>query len=116
MNLNAYDILEPSFTEGTWVDPALERLYSTKIKYRTFYTFLKRYDTTIQSNVYYLMLTEDRVPKAKFYPVEKNNNIVKIYLKPIWDATALSSIKEKSYISVELIDKDENGEIYRLDI
>lgn len=116
MNINAYDITEPTFEKGTWVDPKLRRLYSTEIKYTQKCIFLNQYDKGSNTYTHLIGMVKTDFPNAVKRAVMKNGNIVKIYLDPIWNETSLINLTSITFISIELIEEDDNIAIYKLDI
>lgn len=117
MNLNSYDIVNPSFEKGTWINPDYKRLYSTEISYAPKCIFLSRYDKETNNYIYYIGMCKTPQVNALNVNVEKDkNNRIKIYLDSIWNKSDLRNITKTSFISVDLIEKDDDMEIYRLNI
>lgn len=117
MNFSAYDIVNNNFTEGTWVNPNFKRLYSTKITPRRFCILLKKYSPNENAYNYYIALTDEKKDNVKAtLVVYTKHKQIKLDIRDIWDCSSLKYIHEKSYINIELVEKSDNGEIYKLDI
>lgn len=117
MNLSAYDNVEHKFETGTWVNPKFKRLYSTEIKYRKYFVFLQKYNTELETTEYYLALT-DELPKNYTYhfSIYTKDKVLKLNLKTVWDDSNFRNITDKSYLNYKLVQEDDNGEVYYLDI
>lgn len=117
MNLNAYDIIEEEFKQGTWINPKFKRLYSTEINPRKYCIFLKKYNPSEETTEYYLALT-DELPKDRIYHfvIYTKHNVLKINLKDIWDDTPFRNITEKTYLNYTLVEQDDTSEVYYLDV
>ena len=115
INLNEYDIIQESFTRGTWVDPTYKRLYSTDIRYKPFSSVLKKYNPTSKQNEYYLILLDKMHPDIACNGVKQKDGITKIDI-PCWNETNLRYVTSKAKISIEQVDAQDGADIYILDI
>lgn len=118
MNFSAYDIVDKCYYNGTWARKSYRRLYSSKIKYRRYYAWLRRYNLKDKCNEYYLALYDEDIYEdilCSQTMIDKHHNI-KVSLSSIWD-----DIKDKFQeellqdISVTKEDEYSDGDIYRIE-
>lgn len=116
MNLNAYDIVE-EINMGTYVDPCYRCLYSDKIKFKQYYYFFSRFNSKNKCTDYFIYLSDKDVPNSVKHSSSLNKQgLIRIKLSPIWKDNALTSLTEQTKISIELIEEDNDGIMYYLDI
>lgn len=118
MNLTAYDNIQTDYNEGTWIDPAYKKFYTTNIPYRKYCILLKRFNSNTHNNDYYMALTDIKPNENIIYHLGFNTRrgIFIINFRNNWNNNPLSTIKEKTKINIHLEEKQEDGEIYYLDI
>ena len=116
MNLSAYDGIKQVNYLGTWVDPRYKRMYSRVLPYYKFYSFAKKYNPIKQCTDFYLILHNELNTDLAIHSVYVNNNVMKIYLKDIWNETSLRYLTYISNITLTLEDKQDDCVIYFLDI
>lgn len=116
MNLSAYDAVENNVFADTWVNPTYKKLYSRSIEYYPYYAFLKKYNKNTKSNDYYIAMLKNTNSHVQCRSVIMNNKVIKLDLSPIWSKSSLCKIKERTSISIEEVERNEDGVIYYLDI
>lgn len=116
MNLSAYDAVENNIYANTWINPAYKKLYSRNIEYHPYYAFLKKYNKHTKSNDYYIVMLNNTNNKVQCRSVIINNKVIKLDLSPIWFTSSLCKIKERTSISIEEVERNEDGVIYYLDV
>lgn len=117
MNLNAYDIINKKYSKGTWFDSDYGRLYSTEIEYHPYCTLLKRYDAVKKVNDYFIAVSDNDFVDAEAVTITKNEKgIVKIDVKSIVRESSLFRISGKVFISIEEVDRSNDGVIYSINV
>lgn len=117
MNINAYDIVDKKYSRGTWFDPHYCRIYSTEIEYHPYCTFLKRYDNVNKHTDYFIALSDKDFDNANTVSIIKDyKGIIKIDAKSIVSTSRLIRYTEKDFISIEVVDKFDDGIIYALNL
>ena len=116
MNLNAYDNVDESIINKTWVNPRYRKLYSREIKYYPLYCLLKRYDNETKKDEYYVCLANYRDNEHDWHTTTKYNNSVKISLSEIWNKLDVRNATNITYIIATLVDEESDGIVYRLGI
>lgn len=117
MNLNAYDIVKPRFDVGTWVCPSYKFLYSSIIKYRPYCYLLKRYNNQTKRDDYYIAVLDHEIDNAyRSEIIMWRFDKVRIDIKEIWDKTYLKNYIEMSFIPIVLIEQEDDGEVYLLEV
>ena len=114
INLKLYDTIVD--VHKTWISPRYKNLYSKVIKYKPFYTILKRYNALDRCNDFYLVISENLASGYRWFSTIKNSSYIKLDLTPFWKEINKFTTKEDIEINIELDDKDEETEIYRLDM
>lgn len=116
MNLSAYDAVENNIFANTWINPVYKKLYSRNIEYHPYYAFLKKYNKHTKSNDYYIVMLNNTNDKVQCRSVIINNKVIKLDLSPIWFTSSLCKIKKRTSISIEEVERNEDGVIYYLDV
>lgn len=118
MNLNNYDgITEKLDKTKTWVDIRKKLLLSREIKYRPYTCLLKRYN--IKSNTYsYFIAVLDNPSTDRTYKrtILDDYGRFKLSLSDIWKKTYLNELKSNCNIMCELVESDEDGDVYSIDV
>ena len=118
MNLNNYDgIIEKLDKTKTWVDIRKKLLLSREIKYRPYTCLLKRYNLKTNTYSYFIALLdnppEDRTCKRT---ILDDYGRFKLSLSDIWKKTYLNELKSNCNIICELVESDEDGDVYSIDV
>lgn len=118
MNLNAYDnITEKLDKTKTWVDIRKKNIISREIKYRPFTCILKRYNVKTNITSYFIAMLNNPPTDRKYKStVCDDYGRVKINISSIWKETYLSRLNSNSNIDCELVESDEDGDIYFIDV
>jgi hypothetical protein len=116
MNLNAYDNVDESIINKTWINPRYRKLYSREIEYYPMYCLLKRYNDTNKRDEYYLCLANTTDKNHDWHTTPKYNNSVKISLSEIWNKSSCRTYVTITYIAIALVDSQPDGKVYRLGI
>lgn len=109
--LNCYDDVEES---KTYIDPSKKKLYSKEIEYKPFYKLVTRYDKSRDKKDFYIAMFDEI--KENCNATFHSSNIVKIKLNSIWKELNIDSTKDKQYVFVEEVERDDNTIVYYLDI
>lgn len=118
MNLNAYDsITEKLDKDKTWIDIRKKTIFSREIKYRKFTCLIKKYLPKQNLYKYYVALL-DSPPIDRKYKLTAMDDYgrVKINIASIWKETYLNRLGNNCNICVNLVESDEDGDIYFLDV
>lgn len=118
MNLNAYDNITNKLDKTkTWVDIRKKQLLSRELKYRPYYCILTRYNKETNTYSYFIAIL-DNIPVDKNYRHTTIDDYgrVKINLRDIWNKTYLDKLESNCNIMCELVESDEDGEVYSLDV
>ena len=118
MNLNAYDnIIEKVDKKKTWIDIHSKILYSREIIYKPYISLVKRYNSKINTNSYFIVLL-DNPPKDKLYSrtIKDDYGRIKIKLNSIWNDTYLPNLTKNSNIECKLVEVQRDGNIYFIDV
>ena len=118
MNLNIYDNVEEKLDKTkTWIDIRKKIIYSREIKRRKYTCLLKRYDNKTNINSYYIAIL-DNPPIDKKYKLTVCDDYgrVKINIASIWKETYLSQLDKDCNIMCNLVESDDDGEIYSIDV
>lgn len=117
MNLNVYDKLDKLDKTKTWYCPKYKRLYSREVAKQRNYNFYKRWNEEFQVNDYFIAFS-DVLPDNDFRVVPLDN-FGRIKLR-VPDEIIQDSILRKlvvdTNISIELVDAQVDGKVYRLNI
>lgn len=118
MNLTAYDDVEHKLDKTkTWIDVKYKRLLSRELVPRLYYKILSRYDITSNSNNYFLALFDNYTSNIKPKLLKYDDfGRIKINVTSIWNNTSLHNLNKNTNINIQLIENQEDGEIYYLDI
>lgn len=116
MNLNAYDNVDESIVNNTWINPLYRKLYSREIKYYPHYCLLKRYNDKLAKDEYFLCLSNNIDKNHAWHTTERNGNSVKVHLDEIWNKSSLKHINDTIYVSVDKVDDEPDLVIYCLNI
>ena len=118
MNLSAYDkITEKIDKSKSWIHIKTKKLITREIKYRPYSTILKRYVPSCNIYEYYLVISDTTNNECKFNKVLLDDyNRLKISLLSIWKETSLSKLTRNVNVNITLDDKQDDCEIYKLDI
>ena len=101
MNLNNYDCITEKLNKTkTWVDIHKKLLLSREIKYRPYTCLLKRYNIKNNTYSYFIALLDN--PQAN-----KTCKRTKTYL---------NELKSNCNIMCELVESDEDGDVYSIDV
>lgn len=115
MNLSAYDTLTKIDKRKTWLDVTKHQIISREIKYRNYYTIVKRYNSSATSYDYFIVLCNNKDEVNNFKIVKRDDfGRIKIKINTIWDNLNLSDITNDVNIKLNLVDEQEDGEIYEL--
>jgi len=114
MNLNAYDNATNKVDkQKTWIYIKQHQLISRELVYRPYYKILTRFNSTTNSYHYYIALSSDNIGgRTKLDDYGR----IKINLLDIWFKTTLKNYKEDTNINIKLVEEQDDGEIYELDI
>lgn len=118
MNLNAYDNIKEEIDKTkTWIDVKTKKLLSREIKYRQYYSLLKRFNPKLKINEYFIALI-DNPPENKVYRFTFRDDYgrIKLNITSIWNESGLMYYKENVNVNIKLIESDNDGDIYLLDI
>lgn len=115
MNLAAYDKVEQNITK-TWINPRYNRIYSNELEHYSFYTFLKKYNKENDCFDYFLAMYNKPIKDNKNYNVIIDNDTVKLNLFSIINEPIFKNITNKTYINIEIVNKQPDGIIYKLNI
>lgn len=110
MNLNAYDKFEIN-KDKTWINTYYKKLYSREIKYRSYYTFLTKYNQNLNSYEFYIAFSDNFDSKVNVHKPYKKGKTILVDLNPIWNKIPIYK-KFEYEIDIELVDTQEDGEIY----
>ena len=114
INLNKYD--DVIQIKHNWISHKYVRLYSSVIKFKSYFTILKRYNSELKCNDYYLLLSD----KPIINKVYKNvicgkNNILKFDLHMFWNKLPIPK-EEDTEIDIELVEEDNDSVVYYINI
>lgn len=118
INLNAYDAVE-EINMGTYIDPFYKTLYidNKDIKYREYHVLYSKYNPKERCKEFYIYFTDDNLEGIKTYSsCLTRSKKIKVKLQPIWKDNILPRLKEAIKTSLVLVEADDNGEMYYLDI
>lgn len=118
MNLSAYDIIPEKLNKDkTWVIPGNKVLLSREIAKRKYVCLSKKFNPTLHSNDYFIIVLDD-IPNTNSYSHIRIDNYgrVKIRLNSIWEESILKDITKEQNININHIEHADDGDIYQLDI
>lgn len=114
MNLAAYDEVKKFIPGKDYIQVNYKRLLSSTIKYRDKYCLLKRYEHDNHYS-YYIAVFDNAPENVKYkFLKREDNKYVKVYLTDIWNNLPDYLTKENVNVDVELIESQEDGEVYKL--
>lgn len=118
MNLNNYDnVTEKLYKDKTWIDIRKKILLSREIKYKKYTCLLKRYDTKTNIYTYFIAMLNNPPENRKFNITSQDDyGRIKISLSSIWKETYLNELKSNCNIMCNLIESDEDGDVYSIDV
>ena len=118
MNLSAYDIIPEKVNKNkTWVIPENKILLSREISRRKYVCLSKKYNPSINSTDYFIIVLDD-IPNTESYSHIRIDNYgrVKIRLGSIWEESTLKNITKEQNINITHVESADDGDIYQLDI
>lgn len=115
MNLAAYDNIKEFIPKKDYIQVSYKRLLSSTIEYHDKYCVLKRYDINSNTQYYYVAVFDNKQEgiKHKFLKKDKNG-YVKVYLTDIWNDIPEYIKTFDNNISVELVESQIDGKVYKL--
>ena len=115
MNLVAYDNVNKFIPSSDYIQANYKRLLSSTIEYHDRYCLLKRYDVNKDTYHYFVAVYDNKQEglKDKFLKKDSNGN-VKVYLNDIWNELPDYVTRENNNISVELVESQLDGKVYKL--
>lgn len=122
MNLNAYDNVNEKIDKTkTWIDIEKNILYSREIKYRPYYSLMKRYDAKTGVVSFFIAMLDDWQGDKNIYNTRKDDyGRVKISLSPLGGQSSVINYLIHQSIScnidIEHIEESDDGDVYYLDI
>lgn len=118
MNLNNYDgITEKLDKTKTWVDIRKKLLLSREIKYRPYTCLLKRYNIKTNTYSYFIaVLDNPPIDRTSKRTTLDDYGRFKLSLSDIWKKTYLNELKSNCNIMCELVESDEDGDVYSIDV
>lgn len=118
MNLNVYDnVTEKLDKTKTWVDVRKKQILSREIKYRPYYCLCKKLLFGSNITEYYIVMLQSPVEHMKCKrTVLDDYGRIKIRISDIWKNTYLSQLKSDYNIGIDLVESDEEGDSYLLDV
>jgi hypothetical protein len=114
MNLNAYDNIDESIVNKTWIEPSNEKLYSREIKFYPYYTILKRFNAKLNKDEYYLALSNETDDGHDWRSTGAYRNGIRISLVEVWHKTPLEYMTNTTYIIIDKVQEDNDSVVYRL--
>lgn len=118
MNLNAYDnITEKIDKNRTWIDVKRKQLISRELSNKTYYSLLKRYNDKRNITSYFIAVFNTPTNNIQYKHIIRDNyGRIKINLSNIWRETCLSCLDSNCNIVLNLVESDEDGAVYYIDI
>ena len=118
MNLNNYDCITEKLNKTkTWVDIHKKLLLSREIKYRPYTCLLKRYNIKNNTYSYFIALLDNpQANKICKSTILDDYGRFKLSLSDIWKKTYLNELKSNCNIMCELVESDEDGDVYSIDV
>lgn len=118
MNLNAYDNIKDKIDKTkTWIDIRKKTILSREIKHRPYTCLLKRYNVKVNTNTYYIAMLNNPPENRKYKCTTCDDyGRIKINVSSIWKDTYLPRLGGNCNIMCELVESDDDGDIYYIDI
>ena len=117
INFTLYDAVTPEMIKGTYIDINYERLYSREMKRFQYNTLLKKYNPDTKRYDLYIALTKHPIPNAKseltFCTKHKQ---IKVNLNAVWKDFKLDRFKQNFIVNYEIVEEDDDGIIYYIDV
>lgn len=116
MNLNAYDNIKDKINKNkTWIIIKKRLLLSREIKYRKYYTFLKRFDLESQTYDYYIALFDSKIEDRIIFDTKRDDyGRIKIKLQSVFNEFNFIELDKDCNIIIECVDKQKDGEVYKI--
>ena len=117
MNLSAYDTISNKLNKRkTWLDNNKQVIISREVNKRPYYTFVKRYEPELNTNVFFLVLLDDKTPNSQCYITHQDDyGRLKFNVSPIWKELPFTEYIGQN-IPLEYIEHTDDGDIYKIDI
>lgn len=118
MNLNVYDnIIEKLDKTKTWVDVRRKTLLSRELANRPYTCLMKRYNIKTNICSYYIAMLDNPPEDRKYKSTTRDDyGRVKVNLSQIWNETYLARLGSNCNVMLNLIEHDDDGDIYLLDV
>lgn len=117
INFNLYDAVTPNMINSTYVDIRFRKLYSREMKYFQYNTLLKKYNSKTNQYDLFVALTKNPVPNAKSELTYcTKHKQIKVNLSNIWEEFRFSRFKQNVIVNTEIVEEDDDGIVYYLDI
>ncbi len=118
MNLNTYDNIKEKLDKTkTWVDIHRKQLLSREILYRPYIALLKRYDLNTSTYSYFIALLDKPSNNHDCKHTDYDSyGRIKLNLNTIWDNVYLNRLLCNANVDIKLVESEEDGDIYFLDV
>ena len=118
MNLSAYDKVNNKIDKSkTWIDKRKGILISREIKRRHYYTYVKRYNSELGINEYFLVLLDDNPGDRKVYTTKQDDyGRLKFNISSIAKDSGLINFDNNTNITLLPVEHTDDGDIYKIDI
>lgn len=115
MNLNAYDSVNNTINKKTWLDVNKHQIITREIKYRRYFTLLKRYNPKNSIYDYFIAISDNKDENKKWYLTKRDDfGRIKLKITSIWKDLNLCYIDKNTEVKLNLIEEQEDGEIYEI--
>lgn len=118
INLNAYDsIVDKIDKTKTWIDIDKRQLLSREIKFHKYYILTKRFNTKLNIYEYFIILLDEKPNDRISYQTKVDDyGRIKIRLYELYKESDLNTFTKNVNININLIDHQDDGDVYQLDI
>lgn len=118
MNLNAYDTLDTKIDRNkTWLNVKYKTIITREVTKRKYTIILQRFNPNLNCKEYFIAFSDNEVPnQINKQTIVDNYGRIKIKVGSIWSEANLSQFVTDCNIILTCVDKQEDGEIYRIDV
>lgn len=116
MNLSAYDEVDRKLDKTkTWYSPTMHALISREIKYRPYYTLVKRYKPETRTYDYFIAVFDEKSSTGSPKRVHKDNyGRCFMNIEKITRFIGLINVTEPVNVHIKEVDKTDDGEVYKI--
>lgn len=117
MNLIEFDNADNNINSK--LNTESKKLFTKNITHRAYYYLLKKYDEVYDKYIHYILLSDIEINNDNYHPrktFKTYRGYTVLSLIYIWNELNIPPEPNPIFVSLEKIESDDNGELYKLHI